>query len=158
MGLFDKMIDKINPPSIGSSSSQTTAQFPLSPAAPPLGPDSVVRYRKQRGVNLGAWFVQERWISDKPYRNAVKPGQSDFDIAKGGDGKRIMEEHWDTWIKDEDWGWIKEHGYNAVRLPVSSTLGMEFESGGRGLMGDWVLSSVCGRTGRIERYGFCPIS
>jgi aryl-phospho-beta-D-glucosidase BglC (GH1 family) len=42
-----------------------------------------------------------------------------MDVAQGGNAKAILEEHWDDWIKDEDWNWIKEHGYNSVRIPVS---------------------------------------
>lgn len=53
------------------------------------------------------------------FREAVKPKQSDMDVAKGGNAKRILEEHWDSWITDEDWKWMKEHGYNSVRIPVS---------------------------------------
>jgi aryl-phospho-beta-D-glucosidase BglC (GH1 family) len=34
----------------------------------------------------------------------------------------VFEEHWDSWIKEDDWAWIKEHGYNSVRLPVSDIL------------------------------------
>jgi len=115
MGFLNKLTDKVN----SASSGRSSAQFPQAPAAPELGPDSVFRYRKQRGINLGAWFVLERWIVEGPYRNAVKPGQSDWDVAKGDDAKRILEEHWDGWVKDEDWTWIRERGFNSVRLPVS---------------------------------------
>ena len=52
------------------------------------------------------------------FQEAAKPKQSDLDVAKGKDAKRILEEHWDSWITDEDWKWMKEHGYNSVRIPV----------------------------------------
>lgn len=149
MGFLDKLTDKVN--SSSSSSSRSSAQFPQAPAAPPLGPDSVFRYRKQRGINLGAWFVLERWIVDAPYRNAVKPGQSDWDVAKGKDAKRILEEHWDGWVRDEDWAWIKERGFNSVRLPVSQSAWMNGYIASQGsdhaLTADWVLSLMRGHPG-----------
>lgn len=118
MGLLDKVKDKLNAQS-SSSSTSSDHPFPAPPPVQPLGPDLIPRYRKQRGVNLGSWFVLEKWIAPGPFRNAASPGESDLDIAKGRDAKAILEQHWDSWIKDEDWRWIKERGYNSVRIPVS---------------------------------------
>jgi aryl-phospho-beta-D-glucosidase BglC (GH1 family) len=70
----------------------------------------------------GSWFVLERWIADAPFRHAAHPGQSDLDVAKGQDAKAILEEHWNNWITESDWAWLKERGFNAVRIPVSSAL------------------------------------
>ena len=115
MGLLDKLKSP-NPKSIPP----TSQSFP--PPLPPhsLGPSDVFRYRHQRGVNLGSWFVLERWITSKPFAGAVAPGQSDLDVARGKNAKANLEQLWDSWIGDEDWRWIKEKGYNSVRLPVSS--------------------------------------
>ncbi|GLB43151.1 putative glycosyl hydrolase 5 (cellulase A) family protein [Lyophyllum shimeji] len=76
------------------------------------------QYRKQRGVNLGSWFVLERWITDHPFRSAQAPAQSDLDVARGSNAKEILEEHWDNFIVEQDWAWIAERGMNAVRLPI----------------------------------------
>ncbi|CAG7849291.1 Glucan 1,3-beta-glucosidase 3; AltName: Full=Exo-1,3-beta-glucanase 3 [Serendipita indica DSM 11827] len=89
-----------------------------SPFAALRTPKDVYRYRKQRGVNLGSWFVLERWITPSPFRNAAAPGQSDLHIAQGQDARKNLEEHWGSWINDEDWRWIIDHGYNSVRIPV----------------------------------------
>ncbi|PVF99726.1 glycoside hydrolase [Serendipita vermifera] len=90
----------------------------MSAPLPTLGtPRDVYRYRKQRGVNLGE-FVLERWITPSPFRSAVAPGQSDLHVASGADARQILENHWANWIKDEDWQWIVDHGYNTVRIPV----------------------------------------
>ncbi|KAF9556543.1 glycoside hydrolase [Agrocybe pediades] len=78
----------------------------------------IYRYRKQRGVNLGSWFVLERWISDTPFRNAKAPAQSDLDVAHGSNAQEILEQHWDTWIQESDWDWIARHGINSVRIPI----------------------------------------
>ncbi|GFZ42614.1 hypothetical protein JCM24511_00331 [Saitozyma sp. JCM 24511] len=110
MGLLDKIKDKV------SSSSSGQAHF-APPSAPPSSAD-IPRYRKQRGVNLGAWFVQEPFFNSDVFRNAEQPKGSDLDIAKGKDAKAILERHWDSWITDEDWKWIKERGFNSVRIPI----------------------------------------
>lgn len=68
------------------------------------GVKNIFAYRKQRGVNLGAWFVLERWITNAPFQFAEGPGQSDLDMACGKDAKLILESHWDTWISEDDWG------------------------------------------------------
>lgn len=41
-----------------------------------------------------------------------------LDIANGSNAKTILERHWDSWITDDDWKWIVDHGYNTVRLPI----------------------------------------
>ena len=99
---------------------------------------NLYRYRKQRGVNLGtcrlyfplllngalnehigSWFVLERWISEAPFRSAQAPAQSDLDVAKGDNARKILEQHWDSWITEDDWKWLSEKGINTVRIPVS---------------------------------------
>ncbi|KAJ7156885.1 glycoside hydrolase superfamily [Mycena crocata] len=79
---------------------------------------SIYRYRKQRGVNLGSWFVLERWIADYPFRHASNPAQSDLDVARGAHAKEVLEAHYDTWITESDWAWISERGLNTVRIPI----------------------------------------
>jgi len=117
MGLLDNLKSK------GSSSSSTSvATFPPPPESLPLGSHDIPRYRKQRGVNLGSWFVLERWICPQAFQGAASPGQSDFDVARGSGAKGVLEAHWDRWITDEDWRWIKARGFNCVRLPVSPML------------------------------------
>ncbi|KAJ6561112.1 glycoside hydrolase superfamily [Mycena vulgaris] len=84
----------------------------LSPEA------SIYRYRKQRGVNLGSWFVLERWITDAPFRHAAPPAQSDLDVARGVHARQALETHYDAWITEPDWAWISELGLNTVRIPI----------------------------------------
>ncbi|KAH7920763.1 glycoside hydrolase family 5 protein [Leucogyrophana mollusca] len=75
-------------------------------------------YRRQHGVNLGSWFVLERWISEAPFRFAAEPGQSDLDVARGSRAKEVLMEHWDTWVTESDFKWLAEHGVNTVRIPI----------------------------------------
>lgn len=111
MGLLNKV------KSISGGSSSKAAQFPPPRPAPRLD-HAMTRYRRQRGVNLGSWFTTEDWLATELYTHAVDPKKSDFDLARAPDAKNIMEHHWDTWITDADWQWIKDRGFNAVRLPV----------------------------------------
>lgn len=76
------------------------------------------RHRKQRGVNIGSWFVLERWIAEQPFRCAAAPCQSDLDVAKGAHAKEILENHWDSWISAEDFQWLSAMGINTVRIPI----------------------------------------
>ncbi|KAF8585879.1 glycoside hydrolase family 5 protein [Ramaria rubella] len=86
--------------------------------ARPLDGRDIYRYRRQRGVNLGSWFVLEKWISCVPFHNAIGSASSDYDVACGPRAQESLEKHWDTWITDEDWRWISERGINSVRLPI----------------------------------------
>ena len=125
MGLLDKLKGKGK----GTRPSPCAQLLPFSSnqSQPtntiPLGQDSVYRYRKQRGVNLGSWFVLEKWITPAPFARAAQPGESDLDIARGADAKEAFEHHWDTFMTEDNWQWIKDHGFNSVRLPVSETFG-----------------------------------
>ncbi|KAF7289449.1 Glucan 1,3-beta-glucosidase 3 [Mycena chlorophos] len=83
-----------------------------------LNHTAIYRFRKQRGVNLGSWFVLERWITDRPFSQAAAPAKSDLDVARGKDARRILEEHYDSWITESDWRWIAQHGFNTVRIPI----------------------------------------
>lgn len=110
-------------------------------------PSDFFQYRKLRGVNLGAWFVLERWIAETPFRSAAAPGQSDHDVARGAQAKEVLEHHWDTWITEPDFAWIAQKGLNAVRLPIgyyhlcganpSVLKGTEFENLGHVFQGAW---------------------
>ncbi|KAF8517620.1 glycoside hydrolase [Gautieria morchelliformis] len=108
-GIIDKFEHRRSSPEVGY----------IHESSRRLDERDIYRYRRQRGVNLGSWFVLERWISETPFGNAAGPGSSDYDVASGGLGAReTLERHWDTWITDEDWQWIAERGINSVRLPI----------------------------------------
>ncbi|KAJ7493284.1 glycoside hydrolase [Mycena galericulata] len=97
-------------------------QSPKAPSVPhvthPPLETSIYRFRKQRGVNLGSWFVLERWITDAPFRHAAPPAQSDLDVAKGPNAASILEAHYAAWITDADFAWLAERGFTAVRIPI----------------------------------------
>jgi hypothetical protein len=109
--------------------------------------EDMMLYRKHRGVNLGSWFVLERWITESPYREAAGPGQSDLDVAK----------HWDTWVTEKDWSWIAGVGINAVRIPVSVYYRRSEGDGLTFTFLDWLLSRLWCRPKHSGRNGLLSL-
>lgn len=115
MGLFSKVKSNVQQ-SFGAPLPDRS--FPPPPPVLPLE-HSLIRYRRHRGVNLGAWFTTEGWLNTNLYKEiALDPKGSDFDLARSRNAA-AMEHHWDTWVTEDDWRWMKEKGFNSVRLPVS---------------------------------------
>ncbi|GAC72606.1 hypothetical protein PANT_7d00186 [Moesziomyces antarcticus T-34] len=99
---------------------------------PPVFPDfdpvkaTIMRYRQQQGVNLGSWFVQEGWMEGGFMSCATGTKQAEFDILDGfgtsrdglSSARAYMEQHWDTWITEDDFRKLAQMGINTVRLPI----------------------------------------
>lgn len=87
---------------------------------------NMMRYRKQIGVNGGAWFVPESWMVPSLFSCAADGKSSEMDILNGygGSEKGIksararLEKHWDTWIQAKDFVEMKSLGLNTLRLPI----------------------------------------
>ena len=98
---------------------------PTFPAFDPVKA-TLMRYRQQQGVNLGAWFVQEGWMETDFMSCATGTKQAEFDILDGfgtsRDGltsaRAYMEKRWDTWITEDDFRNLAQQGINTVRLPI----------------------------------------
>ncbi|KAF8342202.1 putative cytoplasm protein [Cantharellus anzutake] len=122
LGFFTPKMDRIlsNIGDLISGQNEHSAHYapdePQSTTSPSLSEAVVYRYRKQYGINLGSWFTLERWISEAPFKEV--DGQCDLALAHGPHAKQHLEAHWDSWLKDEDWDWIRDHGYNTVRIPI----------------------------------------
>ncbi|THH00439.1 hypothetical protein EW026_g2083 [Hermanssonia centrifuga] len=137
----------------------SVADFRSSAAA------DLFKYRRQRGVNLGSWFVLERWITDAPFRSAHGPAQSDLDVARGSNAKEILEHHWDNWITEGDWTWIAERGINAVRIPIgyyhlcgadaSVLQGTDFADFGHVFQGAW--NRITNAIATAHRFGLAVL-
>jgi glucan 1,3-beta-glucosidase len=83
----------------------------------PIQPDKL-DISKLRGVNLGAWLVLEKWMVPSVYRGTDATDEYGLCLALGAQAKSRLQQHRETFITAEDFRWIKEHGLNAVRLPV----------------------------------------
>ncbi|KAF5324539.1 hypothetical protein D9611_004242 [Ephemerocybe angulata] len=92
---------------------------------------AVFRYRQQRSVNLGSWFVHESWMTPSVFNCAAGDGVSELDIASGwgstASARAVLERHWDTFITASDFQFLSTVGINTVRLPIGYwNLGPEF--------------------------------
>ncbi|KAJ7046654.1 glycoside hydrolase [Mycena alexandri] len=95
---------------------------------------TIMRYRSQRAVNLGSWFVHEQWMTPSLFINAAGAKLSELDIASGGDSpncaRQMLEDHWKTFITAKDFSDLASKGINTVRLPIGYwSLGPEFCQG-----------------------------
>jgi glucan 1,3-beta-glucosidase len=73
---------------------------------------------KLRGVNLGSWLILERWMTPDVYKGTDAPDEYSLCLALGDRAKSRLNRHRETFIGADDFRWIKNHGLNAVRLPV----------------------------------------
>ncbi|KAF5368395.1 hypothetical protein D9758_002194 [Tetrapyrgos nigripes] len=77
---------------------------------------------KVRGVNLGGWLVLEPWITPSLFDDTGNPDiideytfgkLQDHDVALAA-----LQQHWETWITEQDFIDIANAGLNTVRLPI----------------------------------------
>ncbi|KAI0749793.1 glycoside hydrolase [Daedaleopsis nitida] len=75
-----------------------------------------------RGVNLGGWFVLEPWITPSIFENTDNADIIDeytFGQMQDHDhALNVLQNHWDTWITEDDFAAIKAAGLNHVRMQV----------------------------------------
>jgi len=81
-----------------------------------------------RGVNLGNWFLLEKWMAEdlfydvrdkSPFKGKCPPVDEYGLMKELGPkvGQKRMEQHWASWITENDIVWLGAHGINAVRVP-----------------------------------------
>jgi aryl-phospho-beta-D-glucosidase BglC (GH1 family) len=75
-----------------------------------------------RGVDLGSLFVLEPWMASTEWSDMGCSGQnSEFDCvsALGQDQANInFQNHWNTWITQDDIDQMQSYGLNTIRVPV----------------------------------------
>jgi glucan 1,3-beta-glucosidase len=71
---------------------------------------------KWRGVNLGGWLLLEKWMTPSLFEGTGAIDEHTF--SQLPDAKARLQKHRDTFIVEDDFRWIAEHGLNSVRLPV----------------------------------------
>ncbi|KAF8955450.1 glycoside hydrolase superfamily [Flammula alnicola] len=83
---------------------------------------NVYRYRQQQSVNLGSWFVNEKWMTPSLFKCASGAQGAEIDIANGwgsvDNARAVLERHWDTFITESDFEYLANIGINTVRLPI----------------------------------------
>ncbi|KAJ6505985.1 glycoside hydrolase family 5 protein [Mycena vulgaris] len=74
-----------------------------------------------RGVNLGGWFVLEPWITPSIFKNTGNDAIVDeFTFGSMQDpatALSVLQNHWETWITEDDFIAIAAAGLNHVRIP-----------------------------------------
>ncbi|OAD80811.1 glycoside hydrolase family 5 protein, partial [Phycomyces blakesleeanus NRRL 1555(-)] len=85
----------------------------------------VYRYRRQIGVNLGCVFILERWLCPLKLCQqvpAAKGWESEHDFLKScsspQEARRILEDHWETYVTQDDMAILASKGINTIRLPI----------------------------------------
>lgn len=71
-----------------------------------------------RGVNLGGWLVLEKWIT--PFIFEGLQAEDEFSLCKElkQNKDETLAAHHLSFITYDDFKWIREHGFDTVRIPV----------------------------------------
>jgi glucan 1,3-beta-glucosidase len=88
-----------------------------------------------RGVNLGGWLVLEKWMTPSLFEGLKAEDETNFCLELGTKAEARIREHWDTFITEEDFKWIKNVGLNTVRIPF----------------GHWIFGDVPPYVGSIDK-------
>lgn len=89
-----------------------------------LKPEELIRNRYQTGPNLGALFVQEKWIDSSLFNPENDTGGSELAAleswgkASHDELRQKWENHWKSFITDDDWKFMLDRGVTCVRLPI----------------------------------------
>lgn len=96
----------------------------LAVASKDLSDAELFRLRYQNGVNIGALFVQEKWI-DSSLFNENAQGSSELSALQSWGKKpdlkelqRRWEQHWGDFVTDEDFTQMAQKGVTCIRLPI----------------------------------------
>ncbi|KAG9314106.1 glycoside hydrolase family 5 protein [Chiua virens] len=77
---------------------------------------------KVRGVNLGGWLVLEPWITPSIFDNtgndAIVDEWTFGQYQDHNTALTVLQNHWNTWITEDDFAAIAAAGLNHVRLPI----------------------------------------
>ncbi|CAK9436759.1 uncharacterized protein LODBEIA_P12810 [Lodderomyces beijingensis] len=75
------------------------------------------------GVNFGSCFVLEKWIFHDLFSET--DGDTEFDavsslVKKIGveETQKKFENHWNSYVTQDDWNWLAAHEVASIRLPI----------------------------------------
>lgn len=73
---------------------------------------------KLRGVNLGGWLVLEKWMTPSLFEGLQAVDETTWCAEMGARATERLQRHWNSFIGREDFAWLRDHGINAVRIPL----------------------------------------
>jgi glucan 1,3-beta-glucosidase len=73
------------------------------------------KHKALKGINLGGWLVFEKWIKPSLFENT--DALDEFNLVKNIPKEKI-EEHYKTFIIEEDFKFLSEQGIEVLRIPV----------------------------------------
>ncbi|KAH3684780.1 hypothetical protein WICPIJ_004244 [Wickerhamomyces pijperi] len=120
MGLFSRILNNIE----GANSQQLVTTPPSFVAPKGQQPDrrTIFRNRQNFGVNFGSLFVQEKWICDRFFinntNNELDAISAYIDTHGLDKTKEDLQDHWNNYVTDSDWQWLREKNVTAIRLPI----------------------------------------
>lgn len=109
---------------LGQALAALTLLSPLTFAAPTKRDDSLkfdFGNTKIRGVNTGGWFVLEPWITPSIFENQPDDVVDEYTLCQhmGYDAAHsLLENHWNSWITQDDFNHMASIGLNLVRIPI----------------------------------------
>ncbi len=77
----------------------------------------VFEANKWRGVNLGGWFVLEGWMTPELFSGVSGSDETVF-LQQKENAEALIKEHWETFITEDDFIWLKDKGIDYVRIPI----------------------------------------
>jgi hypothetical protein len=81
----------------------------------------IEKYIPLRGVNLGSWFIPERWMNPtlydgiSPYWSQVCGMQSQLGVLEA---EKRMSKHLNEWVTEADFDVFAKSGINSIRIPI----------------------------------------
>jgi len=106
---------------VGQYLSAAVGLLALSSATPlkPRAPSFAYGSEKVRGVNTGGWFVLEPWITPSIFEGNGAKDEWTFTEQLGKDAaKSRLQQHWNSWITQDDFNQMAAAGLNHVRIPI----------------------------------------
>ncbi|THH17376.1 hypothetical protein EW146_g3420 [Bondarzewia mesenterica] len=93
-----------------------------APSKADFSPSFAYGSQKVRGVNLGGWLVLEPWITpslfDGTNDDRVVDEWTFGQFQSHQTALSTLQNHWNTWITEQDFADIAAAGLNHVRLPI----------------------------------------
>lgn len=74
---------------------------------------------KAWGANLGNWLVLERWMDPSFFNQYAPSAQDEWTFCqKASDPTKALQDHWNSWVTEDDFKQLQAVKVNHVRIPV----------------------------------------